>query len=919
MKKHTPFLNLVALSVSTALFAACDSGQTISVIENGSGEEEVVSTTTTGIALPSEISAVPIQTSSASSTKASVFNRLSALAAATSDLSNDSDYHSAQTRKYIEERSLQQFDIIEQLLTAINQTNYADSSVINQGPYTAIITWEEEEDGREVKTLQPWVVDSRMIIEDGEDVNRVLAWIEEADEDGGNRILRAEFKVHSAATVAADGTYTDYGNWDLNVAFDEEADSYFVLSADSEDGVTTIQMNEFMQQGDFNHHVKGILSRSASNGYGKVSYPDWESCETHPCAPPTKTTAYSYNADYLATQKEDESLPTYKNREPDSAVELTHRYGIFFANDDADAGISAGDSVERHMAFGFPIKFQNDDGFDQYSYYGAWQGRHEIWGGEDLEAGDTVVRDTHNEENGDSYVISEKFKGTLTKRTLADSALSDIQGIPIEIWINKSYEIKWFSSANSGNGAWKFCDGWIDWQQNPPACMSFETNTAQALTTMTDFNSLVVSEEDRKHVGIYSWDQSLNNGAGDSVEYVYLATENTDVNWSGAGFYTAEQGEHGKLTPVADAPIYIPSDQDHLQINIGGSLYILYTGTENGWVQKQLVSFDQDTWTPTFDDEADSSFTFEMGREYYINNQGSNYIVRRVDDSGTDSTDYEVKTELQSAANPTNITSILPAGTSYLSTPWQPESKYTLGTDASNSTTFMKLIYAADDPNTPDTDEEGTLVTDGQWGLQAFNSSDNPLDGDGNPVTVDGFGIPTGDLNPIQFNWEYSENGWGTQQFLCSPDCSSVSNYLTLADPVRFQPLTTTNHGGDDKTLSLAFDGWMHGMPDLYHQLSKNGFVMSADIADKVVNLEAGTELVNASGSSIRYFLKPLDISMFLEVVTTPASGKSFPDIGLADSANLSTVPDYTDNGMGDVPTDTEILFSEGLPVDTES
>ncbi len=74
-------------------------------------------------------------------------SRLHALASAVSDLPAASDYSKASTRKFVEERSLEQFDIIEQVMSALAQTNYADQANINAGPYKAMIAWEDEQNG----------------------------------------------------------------------------------------------------------------------------------------------------------------------------------------------------------------------------------------------------------------------------------------------------------------------------------------------------------------------------------------------------------------------------------------------------------------------------------------------------------------------------------------------------------------------------------------------------------------------------------------------------------------------------------------------------------------------------------------------------------------------------------------------------
>lgn len=928
----------VAISASLLLLTACGGGGGGS--GSSSGSEETIINASSGYQLPNEISAVPADntvsgqgllvdelfspgTKKLATSKGgtrSFSSALNIMAALVADLDDGSDYKQAKAKRYVEERALEQFDIIEQVMSAVGQTNYTDVSVLNQGPYTAMVTWIDDDNGREVKTLQPWIVDSTMVSVDGTQFNRVRAWIEEPDDEnpGEVRTIKAEFKIYAAANVEADGSYTDYGDWDLNVSFDESGLDYFVGRSRVTNGITTLMVHERMNRGSF-HEVRGILNRGVTTGYGKVEYPDWSNCMSNPCTPGTIQAGYAYNADYLAVQVDGQGSPTYKDRDLTSAVEMTHRYGLYYADADISATppIVAGDSVEKHLSFGFPLKFTDGNSLSRYAYYGAWQGRHEIWGGSDesgnalLSAGDTVIRDDHAvDETPQTYVVSALFSGTLTKRTLVDGDLSDIQDIPVETWLNKHYDLNWSATDSE----WQYCDGWLDWSANPKVCRAFVDDSLVSMGTFNDFSSLVFSENDRKFVHIGGWDQALNSGSGGQVNYVYLTSDPSNVNWSGTGFYPAENNQQGQLAAINAGSLYTPADGDNLGVDIGGSIYIEYTGS--GWVEKSLVEFDQETWTPTFDSNADAAFTPELGREYYINNQGASFVVKRVASSGTDADMYQVKIELQSAANPKNISSILPTGTSYLSTPWRPEVKFTLVTDSTDSD-FMKLIYLADDTNTQDVDETGMVVTDGEWGLQAFNVSDEPLAQNGDVVPVDGYGIvSSGTVNPVQFNWEYSTQGWGTQQFLCTPDCSLTANYLTLEDPVQLQPVVLTNGAGDSKTLSLQFDGWMHGMPNLYHDLSKNGFVMTPAIANKVVNINAGTEVVDALDGTTSYFVKPLEVSLFLNVVTTPDAGKVFPDISQADTANLNDVPNLTPHGMGVTPQDTDVLFSEGLPVE---
>ncbi|MFQ5487760.1 MAG: hypothetical protein ACE5ET_04860, partial [Gammaproteobacteria bacterium] len=225
--------------------------------------------------MPTEISAVP--TSSASSATAvrstGFYSLLKGLSL--TQLPSDSDYNTTQTKKYVEERALEQFAIIETIINALAQTNYALAENINQGPYTAIVAWEDEQGGRQQKTLQPWVVDSKMITENGSQVNQVQAWIEEPDEmnPGQLRTIRAEFKIYRSAAANADGSYRDYGEWDLNVSFNADNSSYFVATSRIDNaGVNTIMINEFGAGGPAAVPMKGILVRAGGSGYGKVSY-----------------------------------------------------------------------------------------------------------------------------------------------------------------------------------------------------------------------------------------------------------------------------------------------------------------------------------------------------------------------------------------------------------------------------------------------------------------------------------------------------------------------------------------------------------------------------------------------------------------------------------------------------------------------
>ncbi len=889
MKKY---LYLSALFFATAGLAAC----------GGSSSSSTTTTSKTGLSLPTEISAVP--TTASNTTKVGLKSKLSALRAATDA---DTDYSNASTTTFVNEHTLEQFAIIEQVLGALGQTHYADASNVGQGAYKAMVAWQDEQNGVETKSLQPWIVQSDIIVENGAEVTRARAWIEEVEE-GQKEVIKAEFKIYEAATQDSSGAYTSYGVWTLNVKFGDEGTDFFAASAEvGSNGESIIKLHERFPEGEgFVFEVKAILNKSATSGFGKVSFPDWDSCTEHPCMPTAVEAKYAYNANHLAVQKAGESEPTFKDRA--DITEMTHRYGLFDS--------TTGDNLFKTKSFGFPVFFTDDNGFRQYAYYGAWQGRHELWGGGEsgVASGTVVTRDDHGgSETAATYTVSPSFQGTLTKRSLVAGALGDILDIPVETWINKHYDL--FHDGTN----WTYCTGWIDFGQSPPACMNHDGSSG-SFVNFTDFNSLVVGEQDRKFVGIGRWDQSQNQ----QKDYVYLSADPGLTGYTTAGFYEAQHGMEG-LSPISPAERLTETSGTQLWVDIGGSIYIQYTGefsgptTTTGWVQKTLENFDQRTWTPEFATNGDSAFTPAPGQEYYINSNGANFVVRRKDNSGTISANsYEVMVELQKTANPNNFSSMLPTGTDYLRTPWRQEVRYTFVTTTGSN--FLTLQYLSDDSNTQDVDESvtPTVVTSGEWGLQAYDDNgtpsdftdDMPLQSDGTGVTVDEWGNSSDpDIRPVQFNWEYSENGgWGNQKFLIDGD----GNYVLLSDPVQLQAVTLTNNGGDSKTLSLQYDGWMHGLPNLFEDLRKNDFVMNATISDKIINIPAGTEVTDAVDTTKSYLIKPLEVSQFLNPVSDPGG----LDITVADSVDLSSVPDFVEHGMGDIPTVTVTKYSEGILIE---
>jgi len=862
---------LIALIFAITLFISCSDGGS----GNSSSGPDLSSYT-----MPTEISAVPVDTDATDPSVAlnrSFSSNLRALARAATDAGTD--YSEAETRKYVEEHALEQFAILESVLNALSQTNYTDE--IGNGPYKSMVAFQDEEEGTSKKSLEAWVCRSDAIEDSaGNSYLRARAWIEEQDDDGEDELVKAEFKIYSPPTRNADGSYADYGEWDLNVKFGEDGtEDFFAASCEvNSDGVTVLKVHEkFSEDGpgsvtDIEAEMMGIMYRSGSEGYGKVQYPDWEEL-WGPDADPDITeltpivATYAYNEDYLAVKNGDDAA-VYKDRT--DIVEMTHRYGVYHAD--------TGEDLMKSKSFGFPVYWTTAGGSTKRAYYGAWQGRHQLWtqDGQSVSAGTTVTREDFDPNSTpERYTIGETFNGVLSRRTYVDASLDDIKGIAVELWVDNSYNLTY----NAGNQTWYHCSQ-MNWGSNPPSC----DVTPVDFDAEIGFASLVKgADDDRKHVNIGGWDQT----AQQNKSFVYeLASAD---NQNQAGFYeaTESQGQHGPVITVNEPrQLLDTANVTQLWIWVGGSIYVEYTGEGNtGWVEKELINFDQRTWTPEFG-STDKDFNLPENRELYINMKGANFVVRK--ETGQDPT---CKLELQTAVNPGNATDIVPDGTVF-SDPWNDaNSTYELITDPDDDD-YLMLVYKTIGDNDKDQNgdpnegvEIGGIVSN-IWGIEA---------------DIEGA--------TAAFNWEYNaEGGWGSVSYLKNLNGS----YKLLDDPIRFESITALNGAAEEKTVALQYDGWMMGLPEMYQELEKNDWTISDEIADKIINLPAGTQLADAE-TGTDYLLKPLEISQFLKVT---ADTTGLPDISAGQNVDLSTVPDYVEHGMGDIPTDVELLYSEGNPVE---
>ncbi|HET9597269.1 MAG TPA: hypothetical protein VFP65_16895 [Anaeromyxobacteraceae bacterium] len=793
--------------------------------------------TKSGIAMPTELSALPPRSGGGLATAA--FRALATRAIAPAG----SDYAAAVGVKSVDERALAQFDIFNTIFRALADTHYADPGNVDAGPYLALVRWENpNDDSKAGKQLMPWTVDSRMEVDgSGAEVNAVDVWMADPSPDAAAGVeIAIAFRIHAAPTRRADGTYADYGVWTIAARSNEPSPLSFAASASRDaSGASIVTVHQTEDGGQ--REVAGILQRAEGAGHGKVSFPDWSSCDSPDCLPTTAQAVYAYDAASVVLAK-DGAAPVYKDRT--RVVDLVGTYGLF----DADTF----EDVARTHVFGFGVEAALADGSRQYGYYGAWQGRHQLWtnGQQSMPAGVQVVRSDRDRSASApvTYTTSRAYVGVLVKRTPVPSSLAEIRDVVLQ-----GYESTQMTLTLTQAG-WTYCRDPGPWIDGTPTC------TARG--DFSDFAGLVADPTGRRQVWIGGPSQP--------------GSPPVSLTCDGQGNFR-DQG-----TGAA----YLPTVGTQLWVSVGGPVYVV--STAGGWIQKQVAQWLENAPLPLFDDAQDRSFLFQPGREYYLSDRGTNYIVKTADGAA-----FSVLIERQTAANPGNAPAFVPADTVF-EQQWAGAgaSTYRFVTDPA-SPSYLQLVYATVGTGDAASGAQvGDVVRSGQWGLVASTSSE-------------------------QFNWEYPRpgEGWGVQQFLLDAN----GEYVILDEPIRFAPEKLTNVDGVTRTYALQYDGsWVSGLPDVWNDLRANGYQMTADIAGEAVVIPDGFEVADAvadpvTGVPRRYVFKALRTSEYLMPLEAPPPGLD-GDLAAADALDLSQIPPFTDPAIGPRP-DAALRYVEGKAV----
>ena len=888
-RKAIPWACIVPLAVVVGL-TACGGGGSSSTTTTDS-TVTIAASTAQDFVVPAELSAVPTSGGSSSSSAIPVARMMKALSfprALTTSSGYQtadelvaavpgSDYETTTTRKFVEMDALNVFNTVESVMKALKQTSYWDK--VGAGKYRAVVSFD---DGGQ-KQVMTWTVE--VTVEenangttDSADGKKkaliVKAWI-----DDGERAILAKFSIYQGAVIADDGTVTNLGRWRMDVAFNADGTEFFVAEADTEGGLPVLKVNS-RENHDHLEVRQGVLHRNPADGsgYGKINVTTHENTSDV-----QREIGYAYNTNYITYHSDTPNVT--KTFDRNTKAELTWRYGLFNATTGAD--------VRHTLKFGFPVKVGSN-----FGYYGAWRGEHHLWafgqGGYAATDGMSVTKEDWSTGQKVETPFTVRFiPSVLNKRELQTSSLAAIKGDVMTSFFQRNWEL------TRVGGAWKQCFGFPNFDTNPAVCKKPDGSTVNG-------------------------PGADGNGFATFADTAILDAAAADLNGNIAFFL------NGSLAPGVNysngsfsKTVGNFSDGDHLSVHARGQLrFKLTNDTTVAWIKVNNDGTDG------------SAFAFPTGGDMFINSNGESYVIKHRPDAGTgaltDPASYSVLLQVMSTINPTNKTSFIPTGTSYLASPWNRQNVSShLTVDLAGVATGMEMK-----------DHNSATYTGNEWTLFAWSNGpdqtagtadDYPLRADGAAAAVDNFGNPAfyaADVSTlaVQFGYRYSaptaQNG-PAQVYLIGADTTAE----ILDDPIKLVsvPLADStsavidvnNDTVADETRDLRYDGFMQGLPDMHEVFKDNGFDSNA--VTKIRNVATGTRAcTGASFTGTCYFVKQLETGVFLNEDT---SGTHNVDLGPANGIVLSTtLPVYVPTGMTTLSTtETDALaveVTEGKTVD---
>ena len=350
---------------------------------------------------------------------------LKSLAIDTSLIDSTAAYFTDSTDVFVEERSVDALNIVNEILCMIGQTGY--QNMVNQGNYKAMIDVSQCESrdsassgnskntssGSNMPDYEFWTVNSAR--QDNNSDHIVKAWVHEgAEEFEPAKVIHVRSIItEGVSDTNPYGLFTMYFKGVTAVAGTQMFKG-LLRTVESGDEVQI----QFVDEGGFGTSVfqeavtVARSDTSGNTGAGTIYTFEYNAFE----GTSESTFDIAYNQDYFVREAQAGSTFCLDRNDFNETV---WRYGLY----DSD-----GARVERTS--GFPIKYSSG-GTDYHGWIGYWG----LWFPDDitLTSGDTVAKQTYGSDGGseDTYNVFISG-GKLVKHTKKLLTLADVKNVPLD-------------------------------------------------------------------------------------------------------------------------------------------------------------------------------------------------------------------------------------------------------------------------------------------------------------------------------------------------------------------------------------------------------------------------------------------------------------------------------------------------------
>jgi hypothetical protein len=348
------------------------------------------------------------------------------------DLPADSDYEQDETFVFVEERSVEAFDTINEILCMVGQTRYDD--MLNQGPYAALVDENQcdtdkddassadgegaQSSGAARPEYMRWTVDS--VRRDHGSPHVVRAWVREDSEDGFDRakLIFAKLVITESASAS-----NPYGIFELNFEAHPLTDGdaggeplfHGYLRTDRNTAGDVLLKFIHTEGSSGESTEKATLNKTHAGGRG-TTWARWDFGGS------VEERAYDIAFDDTHFLRDDGTDLRCLDR--NDFDETAWRYGLY----DSETG------SRINPRSGFPVKVIGD-GREYHGWVGYWG----AWFPDEvtLQNGDTVYKQEFGEGSAAPEAIPYELfiaQGKLRKRSKRLLTLGDVKNVPLDWW-----------------------------------------------------------------------------------------------------------------------------------------------------------------------------------------------------------------------------------------------------------------------------------------------------------------------------------------------------------------------------------------------------------------------------------------------------------------------------------------------------